>query len=215
MVYYCRISDFDDEFFLKAAEYLPTSKKSSVLKTKNIKSKRETILAWLLLRYSLGTDAERLFQKVRFSSNGKPGFENEQLYFNLSHSKDLVCAAISLNGEIGVDVQAENNFKDNLISRVFSENEIERSASASNKNSFFTRLWAIKESFLKQNGCGIAFDLKSLDFSEALSEESFKSGELFFSVKKLEEYYFSVCASSDEPQGFEKILASSLKNMIK
>lgn len=215
MVYYCRISDFDDEFFLKAVEYLPNSKKTSVLKTKNIKSKRETILAWLLLRFSLGSDAESLFKRVRFSSNGKPSFENEQLYFNLSHSKDLVCAAISLNGEIGVDIQAESNFKDNLISRVFSENEIEKSASASNKNTFFTRIWAIKESFLKQNGCGIAFDLKSLDFSESLCEETFKSEKLFFSVKKLEEYYFSVCASSDEPQSFEEISVSSLKNMIK
>lgn len=215
MVCYCSIGDFDDGFFLRAAEFLPPVKRSSVLKMKNEKSKRETILAWLLLRHVLGDDAERLFQKLEFSKNGKPFFENEPIYFNLSHSRDTVCVAISSNGEIGVDVQAESNFKENVILRVFSENEIKRSFEAFDRNLFFTRLWAIKESFLKQQGCGIAFDLKSLDFSGSLPEESFESYGLFFGVKKLEEYYFSVCSFCDEPQSFERISASSLINMIK
>lgn len=210
MVLFASLDGLDRDFFEKRVQCLPEEKQKWLIGVKNENAKRETILAWLLLRRALGLRRSETFPPLVFSERGKPRFEKEHIFFNLSHSGNTVCAAISQYGEIGVDVQKISAFSDKVKKRVFCSNELERAGSLTDADSYFTCLWTIKESRLKQNGVGIAFDLKSLDFADEAFKDYFKEDDLFYTVNKIDECFFSVCTKEEGKQKFESVPAICL-----
>lgn len=87
---------------------------------------------------------------VRFETGGKPVFIGEDLYFSLSHSRE-VCAVSIADVPTGVDVELiRTDQRPRLIERSLSETE--RKA----YDGDFTRLWCRKEAIAKLAGTGIA-----------------------------------------------------------
>lgn len=213
MVYLADISDFKDEFFENAALLLPAEKREPILAIKNERAKRESVLAWTLLRFALAQNGVSSLPELNFSEKGKPYFKKNGVFFNLSHSKTKVCTALSFEGDIGVDVQVESNFSDEMRKRVFCKNEF-AAEGFENSNRIFTRLWAIKESFLKNSGVGIAFDLKSLDFSNGIQEDFFEKDCLFYSLFSFEAYELSVCSKEKERQRLTIVFESELVEFV-
>lgn len=130
------------------------------------------------------------YNDIRFdrTDRGKPFVANpvvtqNELKFdiNISHSGDY-CALASVaakddNCKVGVDVMKieysgqQNNrplhdfFR--LMNRQFSQSEwhfIDSGSDNHQKLSRFIRLWTLKESYVKADGIGIAFDLKRISF---------------------------------------------------
>lgn len=215
MVYIADTNDYDDSFFENAVFILPHKKREEVVKIKHELSKKETVLAWALLRFVLNKIGKLDFPTLAYSEKGKPFFKKENLFFNLSHSKGKVCAAISDVGEIGIDVQKKSSFSVNMIKRVFAENECQLSENLPDKDSFFTRLWAIKESFLKNTGVGIAFDIRSLDFSKQCLFDKFEKDGLCYNVWCDGEFSFSVCAKEKGEQVFKNVAPESIIEFCK
>ena len=205
MVYIADINDFNAQFFKDALRLLPEEKCEEVLKITHETARKETVLAWALLRFALGEKGVTALPRLSFSERGKPRFESEKLFFNLSHSKGRVCAAISATGEIGVDVQKKSAFSQNMIRRVFTEAERLLGEKQADKDAFFTRLWAIKESCLKNTGTGIAVDIRSLDFSKQSLFDRFEKDGLYYSVCAEKEFAFSVCAKEKGEQVFKTV----------
>ena len=215
MVYIADINDFNALFFKEALRLLPEKKREEVLKITHETARKETVLAWVLLRFALGEKGITVLPRLTFSERGKPRFENEKLFFNLSHSKGRVCAAISAAGEIGVDVQKKSAFSKNMKRRVFTEDECLLGEKQADECAFFTRLWAIKESYLKNTGTGIAFDIRSLDFSKQCLFDSFEKDGLYYSVCADKEFAFSVCAKEKGERVFRAVPCEALVEYCK
>lgn len=210
MVLVTSLVGLEDAFFEKRALLLPEEKRRQLSAVKNVKSIKETTLAWLLLRRALGMKSDEKFPLLSFSDRGKPCFENSEVRFNLSHSSSMVCAAVSEKEEIGVDVQKKSFFSEKVKKRVFCTAEIKSGEAYSDPDLYFTRLWAIKESYLKQTGVGIAFDFRTLDFSKECRKSYFEKNGLCYTVSEIANYCFSVCTPQKGKQEFINVPALSL-----
>lgn len=111
-------------------------------------------------------------EEVEFITNehGKPGIADiyqRRLFFNLSHSGAWGLCGVTLEGDIGVDievVQAEMSFIP-LAERFFSKDEYAwlLSSEVSRQQRNFFRLWTRKEAWLKGKGKGFSELVLDLD----------------------------------------------------
>ena len=96
--------------------------------------------------------------------NGKPCLLHyPEIQFNLSHSGNMVMAAFS-SCPVGCDVEKKQEARMKVAQRFFapSEQKLLLAAEEGNeRNLLFSRLWTLKESFLKVDGRGMAMPLDS------------------------------------------------------
>jgi len=127
-----------------------------------------------MLRQILATYVDAKPEDVTFSTNefGKPfldqPFASSGLYFNLSHSKDLVVVAVAFDQHIGVDVEFVRQISDvdAIARRCFTDFERELLAGEiDSKTSNFFRCWTRKEAFVKAIGKGLSVPLNSFTAS--------------------------------------------------
>lgn len=99
---------------------------------------------------------------------GKPSFLHLPFSFNLSHTKGL-CASIIAAGEpgweVGIDVETIRPYKEKVAKRVCSDEEMEYICHSDSKDKAFTKLWTLKEAYIKAIGTGLSFPLKEASFS--------------------------------------------------
>lgn len=104
--------------------------------------------------------------EIGFVENNKPILKNcpQNLYFNLSHSEEMVMCVIS-DCEVGCDIQKvteKNNFLE-IAERFFHPEEIKLIKSAKKEEAIelFYRIWVLKESYIKATGKGLQTPLKN------------------------------------------------------
>jgi 4'-phosphopantetheinyl transferase len=142
----------------------------------NEKDQKRYIVSRGLLRNILagylGKDPAQL--RFEYSDTGKPTLlasaSNDNLHFNLSHTRGLVLYAFALDRFIGIDVEYINDqIEYKLIAdKFFSPGEIydlEKTGEQKRKEKFF-QLWTRKEALLKATGAGIGYPMEQLDVSE-------------------------------------------------
>jgi 4'-phosphopantetheinyl transferase len=92
-----------------------------------------------------------------YNDNGKPGIDlaggEQQLEFNLSHSSDLCLLAVTLDSEIGIDIECCSEGRDYLAlaRRFFSQPELELIEHSTDAGLFY-RMWVLKEAAVKARG---------------------------------------------------------------
>ncbi|MDH5547996.1 MAG: 4'-phosphopantetheinyl transferase superfamily protein [Gammaproteobacteria bacterium] len=104
---------------------------------------------------------------------GKPYASNSNLKiplkFNLSHTDELTVAAITLGGEVGVDVEKIKEVEDipNIVNSYFSPIEREQLTALpfDKQTERFFDLWTLKESYIKACGKGLSMPLDLFSFS--------------------------------------------------
>ena len=99
--------------------------------------------------------------KIVKNEYGKPYFENNDVYFNISNSDSVVVAAVS-DKEIGIDIQ-KIKYNDAIVNRTFTESEKQYLNKSSDKKKVFTLIWTMKESYVKKIGIGVGYGLKNVD----------------------------------------------------
>lgn len=130
----------------------------------------EHMLGRKLLAYGLMQEYGKEY-KVEQVQGGKPYLlEAPYISFNISHTRGMVVCGIS-EKEIGVDVEYIREAKESLIRRVCSKEEQEYIWGEGNIPLRFTRIWTLKESYVKAIGKGLAFSLKEISFSLKESEQ--------------------------------------------
>ena len=105
-----------------------------------------------------------------YGPKGKPFLRNNKmkLQFNVSHSEDWVVYAITLNTEIGVDVQKiDDHEHESIAKRHFSEQEYNALMAfpESERPLVFCSIWAAKEAIVKALGEGLHVSLQSFAVS--------------------------------------------------
>lgn len=134
------------------------------------KDKRLCIGAGALLRAAL--EKEAVFRySVGKHPGGKPYLVGKaNLYFNLSHSGEMVMCAIS-DREVGCDVEKKDGFHRDLANYVMTERDLRRiyqQEGEQGRSDMFFRLWTLKESYMKATGLGMLLEPKTfgMEFDE-------------------------------------------------
>jgi 4'-phosphopantetheinyl transferase len=123
-----------------------------------------------LLTYCLGEPPASWQFSV--SHHGKPELmspaDGPRYRINLSHARGMAAAALTVEHNIGVDVEwlLRNISVDNLSKRILSEREqsVLDSAPAEQRNELFMHFWTLKESYVKAIGMGISQSLNAFSF---------------------------------------------------
>lgn len=126
--------------------------------------KQQGVCAELLLYEALKKAAPgaQLPPEIAVNENGKPFLAGLSLRFSLSHSGELAFCAVS-DDEIGADVQKISAYDPRLAQRFFAAGERACIEAASDRDRAFTRIWALKESYIKALGLGLSAPLGSFD----------------------------------------------------
>jgi len=116
-----------------------------------------------------------------YNEYGKPYFV-EGSEFNISHCKNAIAVAIN-DTPTGIDVESIRRVESSLIERTMNDEEQTIIRNADDPARAFTRLWTMKEAYLKYLGTGIVDDLKTC-LDDATKER--------FLIVEKEEYIVSI-----------------------
>ncbi len=199
----------DEELFCSWYKKMPAGRREKIDNVKPPASKRLSLGAGIVFcrgLLDLGIDPDDA--AISFNDSGKPYIDGkESIFFNLSHSGEYAVGVFS-DREVGADVEKLRKFKKSLIEYVFDESEIDYISNMplDMRDSLYTRLWTMKESFMKFTGMGISMSPKKIVFG--LSDNGFDGAKvlyegtvcenLYFSHHEITDYHITVCSEYEE-----------------
>ena len=188
---------------------MPEERVQKLKNYKNEEDKKMCYATFKLLKYALEREyAIYLDRKMKFgyTIRGKPYLlEYHHIHFNISHSYPVAACFVS-NGSAGIDVQTIVPQEDiQIIKLIGSSKEIENLEKARDSRNYFTRIWTLKECYLKMLGNGLDDNLSNYDFGKFNTPVFSTLGCDFFSIL-MGEYHLSIC---------KKVLYSNDKEIIK
>ena len=168
------------------------------------KDRCRSLGAGVLLRKALsdaGVD-EAVFV---YGEHGKPRLAGDPgVHFNLSHAGDRAMCVISTH-RVGCDVERIGRRGTEVAERFFAPEEYARiqAAPESERGALFTRLWALKESFLKVTGLGLTLPLSAfaidVDGDRVTIRQDVDNNDYrFFELETGDEYQYAVCEQNGE-----------------
>lgn len=151
------------------------------------------VLVKTVLADKLGISPHQV--NIQLHPNGKPFVQGSKaVYFNLTHSAEVIILAVTEEGEIGVDIeQVDREFEwmrvDSVLAPIeiewIKENELTDSSSVFQR---FFQIWTLKEAYIKCTGEGMSRHLKKLNFH--VLPEHIQFLDSTNDAQKTEEYYF-------------------------
>jgi len=192
-VFFAHTKDFSSEI-LSSLECLNEDDKIKAGKVHNNEDKMTLLTCYTILRMILSKRLNKKPNDISFltGTNGKPGIQDNSLYFNISHTRDSFAFAISDQFGIGIDVEELNrhlNFEP-IIKRYFSgkESEFILESKRYSRNRFFL-LWTRKEALLKAIGTGIVSHLSDIEVSKPINYINRNSIKDFLNVSVSDQYF--------------------------
>lgn len=123
------------------------------------------------------------------------------MHFNLSHSgRGCICAISEC--EVGADIQDIAHAEEKALRLVCSEGELAAIAVSGDPDREFTRIWCMKEAYLKMLGTGITGDLKCTDTAKLKN------------VTALDRGGYIIAAASECPEGVT-LIHTELEALLK
>ncbi|WP_295722813.1 4'-phosphopantetheinyl transferase superfamily protein [uncultured Methanobrevibacter sp.] len=189
---YCNVDDLD----LKKTYSLTSKERQEKIDYYRFKKdKKLSAGAYLLLKKLLYEEGITDFQ-LKIGKYDKPYICNyENIFFNLSHSKEMVLCGIS-DMKIGADIEYNDPTIDlDIAKHYFYNSEYKSIINSANPSDEFFKYWVLKESYMKYTGLGM--NLK-LDSFEILIEDNIKlkndSKNLKFNLFNLENYKVGIAS---------------------
>lgn len=124
--------------------------------------------------------------ELTFNKYNKPYLKNRNIYFNISHDKNTTVLVTS-DKEIGVDIEYYT-YKESVMKKYYNEFEQQETINSNNKEYEFTRIWVMKEAFVKMKGQGISYDLQNVDTTRLKKQIKLISNE---------KYIIAICQSEE------------------
>ena len=157
-----------DEFIESALEILPEERRHKALRYRRKIDMQNCVITYLLLKYALHDCFGINSFQLSYGKYGKPYLrEYPNIGFSFSHC-DIACVVAISDCPIGVDIQDIRPFSWDIANQVCSQRELIELGKSQDKGRLFTKMWVIKESYVKMLGIGIAYDLKCLDTTNLL-----------------------------------------------
>lgn len=151
--------DFDsitESFLKRCIDVLPPERRQKALRYRFDIDRKMAVISYLMLLYALRENYNITNPQIVYGVHGKPYLKDDpDIHFNISHClKGCICAVS--DREIGVDIQDIRPFSWDIAKRVCCDNELKMLECADDKARLFTKIWAMKESYVKMTGEGIA-----------------------------------------------------------
>lgn len=124
--------------------------------------------------------------ELTFNKYNKPYLKNRNIYFNISHDKKTTVLVTS-DKEIGVDIEYYT-YKESVMKKYYNEFEQQEIINSNNKEYEFTRIWVMKEAFVKMKGQGISYGLQNVDTTRLKKQIKLISNE---------KYIIAICQSEE------------------
>ena len=163
-VYIADISNVnEDDLFNKYASSFSKERLERINKKPCEKTRKELITAGAVLSYALSLKGIKEAEFI-YKENKKPYLkDNDDLFFNISHSGDFVGVAVS-GVDIGFDIQKPvDKVGDATKSRVLTEDEKKL---IDKEEITFNEIWCVKESYSKLTGIGIAENFTDITYKK-------------------------------------------------
>ncbi|MBR3631299.1 MAG: 4'-phosphopantetheinyl transferase superfamily protein [Oscillospiraceae bacterium] len=117
-----------------------------------------------MLRHRYGLDE---LPEILRTERGKPYFPaHPEIRFSISHCRGLAVCLLS-DRECGVDAEGRRPLREKVAARVFTPEEQAALRRAADPDMLFTRLWTLKEAYVKAIGIGVSYPMQELCFSLA------------------------------------------------
>ena len=202
-LYFADVSALDPDSF---SGILTDYRREKLSRQRNAQSRRQSLGAELLLRCALADCApeQPWPPEIRLGEYGKPEWNVEGLYFNLSHSGELAACVIA-DHPVGLDVQETCVYREALVKRFFTPEERAFLADSPERDQDFGRIWAMKESYGKALGKGLTLPLSSF----SVVGEGREKPDAAFWYCRIQGYHFALCvpgANAAAPEIIEKKL---------
>lgn len=180
-VYLVRTSSYKEEML----SYLSEDELIKANRFKKEEDKKRFTLGRVLLKEVLKENNINDYLLL-YNDFGKPYLKDNQVFFNLSHTGDFVVCALS-NNEVGIDIEKIRPKNDLVIKKCFTESETTYALD----DSTFTKVWTLKESYIKYLGTGLS---KNLSTFETIQDGFISSIDgIIFTSMKIEDYHLSIC----------------------
>ena len=124
--------------------------------------------------------------ELTFNKYNKHYLKDSNIYFNISHDKNTTILVIS-DKEIGVDIEYYT-YKESVMKKYYNEFEQQEIINSNNKEYEFTRIWVMKEAFVKMKGQGISYGLQNVDTTRLKKQIKLISNE---------KYIIAICQSEE------------------
>lgn len=131
------------------SDLYPQKRNDEIQAVSNNLVKREKYYAWKLLEYALNRTFGYKIEKLDFTKTEKGKWCCDKCFFSISHSNSAVAVAVSKK-PIGVDIEIIRPHKSEVITKVFTENELKEYSESEDKNRFLITAWSKKESIFKK-----------------------------------------------------------------
>ena len=193
----------DRKLFDELLLCVPASRRDKIMRYRFERDRMLSLGAWLLLGEALDTYVSCLPSGVgsdtsplsflrnhpdftglepSITEEGKPYFpEYPDLHFNISHSGTYVMAAVS-GMPCGCDIQTITHADMALAERFFAPEEtslIRNEPEGPSRDLLFTRIWTLKESYIKAIGRGLSVPLDSFAVMPAPMSAGFHAELLY------------------------------------
>jgi len=153
------------------------------------KDRHDALVTRAFIRDLLSHYMFRSAESWRFSEGekGKPEIIEPciPLRFNISHTKKLIICAVTLNHDIGCDVEQTERKSDVLAiaDRFFSKKEVKElfSLHVDKQRDRFFDYWTLKESYIKAIGQGLAIPLSEFSYHIGNNESALQNNNIHLS----------------------------------
>ncbi|WP_136668997.1 4'-phosphopantetheinyl transferase superfamily protein [Flavobacterium sp. H122] len=186
-ILYAQIDEERHSYLLE--KYLHTFPEDFVSKVQKFRRWQDAQLS-LLGRVLLDSGLKSYFNitnsKIIYNPKGKPFLHNQDVFFNISHTSDLVVCSIA-NFPVGIDVEKlDSKFEYNDFKYQMTKNEYEIIKNSTNTVESFYSYWTEKEAVIKAHGNGLQIPLNSFELKNQeclIDEETFYVKNVFINEK--------------------------------
>lgn len=116
------------------------------------------------------------------------------VFFNISHSYNLIVTAVTTEGEIGIDLEYLRKVKWRQYQESFSAEDWASISGAKDPDRTFLEFWTKKESLVKADGRGLQIPLSSVIVNTDQGRVGTEKRIWYFKQVPLEGYLCHVCA---------------------
>lgn len=174
----CKVLDlsplYDEHIYEKFLTYLPESgfwkMRREKMKRYYFKDDKIRSLGASLLLISVLKEHGLENADIEINQYGKPFLCNSEMQFNLSHSGNYAVCSYGC-GDNGIDIESYKNVDIDVAKCFFHQKEYELVKKYG--EIMFTRLWTLKESYIKADGRGLGLGLNTFQVCPGECEKNF------------------------------------------
>lgn len=206
---------------LTSDEYMYLSSLSDIVNTNYYKFEdcQNSIIGISLAQLAICESLNLKLNQLKISRNKYGKLFEKSCYFNISHCQNYVVCSLS-DKVVGVDI--ENIIQEDINIENFNkyftpEEQKYLQNSKTKRREAFTKLWVLKESYIKYLGHGLFIPLNSFSMKIKKSgiyviRKNFRRKENFTLIKLKNGVYCSICSQSQE---IVQVIFYSIETLLK